>query len=304
MTKQNLRPTVVLFTSVRRHPSIFNLILRNIQSISTKQLNLKYWFYDDNDMPETSEMLHSFVSANTTTSYLFPKLETPKIVFNQTENNHEWNASLVDRITRIKNMAIMAFKESDAQALFLFDSDIIFNPNTIEYIFSLNFNIVSEIFWTQFTLNSPFLPNVWDYQTYKHETPESILRLRMPGIYKVGGLGGCVMLRKRPLDNGLDYTRIPNEQYWGEDRHFSVRAVCLGYQLIVDSHYPAYHVYRLSQVQDCTTWMNAGYDPNYFSNWLDPNWEKAIRERFIDKKYSITERIKKAIKILINVNSG
>lgn len=77
--------------------------------------------------------------------------------------------------------------------------------------------------------------------------------MRIPGIYEVGGLGACTLISQHAIKAGVSYNQIRNISYWGEDRHFCIRAAALGIPLFVDTHYPALHLYRdsdLSKVED------------------------------------------------------
>src|SRR5690606_16569030 len=40
-----------------------------------------------------------------------------------------------------------------------------------------------------------------------------------------------------------------NISFWGEDRHFCIRAQALGFDLFVDTNYPAFHIYREDDLQ-------------------------------------------------------
>jgi len=74
-------------------------------------------------------------------------------------------------------------------------------------------------------------------------------RLRRPGLYPVGGLGACTLISRRAIEAGVRYQRIPNLTYWGEDRHFCIRAQALGFDLWADTHCPPRHLYRRSGVE-------------------------------------------------------
>lgn len=104
------------------------------------------------------------------------------------------------------------------------------------------------------------MPQVWLYDEYSmvhKESPEVlndtevnkrynnfIQQLRKPGIYEVGGLGACTLISKQAIDKGVNFTKIYNSSFWGEDCHFCIRAAALGLKLYVDTNYPAYHIYR------------------------------------------------------------
>lgn len=72
--------------------------------------------------------------------------------------------------------------------------------------------------------------------------------MQQPGIYEVGGLGACTLISSSALSSGISYDRVRNISYWGEDRHFCIRAAALGFPLFVDTHFPALHLYRDSDL--------------------------------------------------------
>lgn len=67
---------------------------------------------------------------------------------------------------------------------------------------------------------------------------------RTPGIYKVGGIGGCNLISRKVIEAGVNYNPIYNLSWtnW-EDRAFCVRAAVHGFSLYLDTNYPAVHLY-------------------------------------------------------------
>lgn len=80
-------------------------------------------------------------------------------------------------------------------------------------------------------------------------------QLRQPGVYEVGGLGACTLIRRSALEKGVRFERIRNLSLWGEDRHFCVRAAALGIPLFVDTRNPAFHIYRDSDLEGADRYM-------------------------------------------------
>jgi cellulose synthase/poly-beta-1,6-N-acetylglucosamine synthase-like glycosyltransferase len=127
---------------------------------------------------------------------------------------------------------------------------------------------------------TPWLPNVWDFHNYQFSSVESILRLRTPGTYPVGGLGAITLIRRDAIEKGARYEPIPGiADYPGEDRHFSIRCAAAGIPLHVDTMYPAFHIYRPDeQLNEAREWFENGCGEHYFNSWfLTPEWEKQIR---------------------------
>jgi hypothetical protein len=57
--------------------------------------------------------------------------------------------------------------------------------------------------------------------------------------------GACTLVKRKVFEADVDYTQIPNiyKALRGEDRHFCVRAACAGFEMWVDTHCPATHLY-------------------------------------------------------------
>lgn len=53
-------------------------------------------------------------------------------------------------------------------------------------------------------------------------------KLREPGVYEVGGLGACTLISQNALQQEVNFSKIPNLTFGGEDRHFCIRAAAMG----------------------------------------------------------------------------
>ncbi|MGE5405052.1 MAG: glycosyltransferase, partial [Candidatus Saccharibacteria bacterium] len=117
--------------------------------------------------------------------------------------------------------------------------------------------------WTEWTPGSGKMPQVWlsghygfrwghesfnTDETYRAHAIEFLRQLTVPGVYEVGGLGACTLISRKAIEHGVSFGCVKNVDYWGEDRHFCIRATVLGIGLYVDTHYPAYHIYRESDL--------------------------------------------------------
>jgi len=273
-------PEITLFSAIRQDPEILFLFLEALKRLSYPG-KLSFWFYDDNDQHESKQLLLSFCKENG--AEILPSLGFPIQAFIKTEETHQWNTAIVDRVIAIKNFAIARFLHTTAEYLFLIDSDLILQPQTLEVLLEAQSWIVSEVFWTQWkqsTLPTPYLPNVWDIHEYLFYSAESILRLREPGLYRVGGLGACTLINRQALEAGINFSRITGVNFWGEDRHFCIRASCLGIGLYADTQAPPFHIYRKSLIPQCQEWLKLRCCRSFFENWLDEAWEKQVRSLF------------------------
>lgn len=273
-------PEITLFSPVRQDPQILSLFLQSLRQ-SSYPGKLSFWFYDDNDQEESRQLLLSFCEESG--AEILPSLRFAPQAFIKTEETHQWNAAIVDRVIAIKNFAIARFLHTTAEYLFLIDTDLILQPQTLEVLLETECWIVSEVFWTQWQRSlshTPYLPNVWDIHEYLFSSAESILRLREPGLYRVGGLGDCTLIRRQALEAGVNFSRVTGVNFWGEDRHFCIRASCLGIGLYAEKQVPPFHLYRKSLIPQCQEWLKLGSRSSFFETWLDKEWERQIRSLF------------------------
>ena len=216
------RVPVVVFSPVRLAAHVLKETLVELGALRQETVTLEHWFYDDNDDPESSRLLQEFCSHRCGRARILSDLALGSATPDRNGSEHVWTRPLVDRIAAIKNLALVEFLKTQAEAIFLVDADIALPPNIIEHLHSLDLPIVSEVFWTRWRPWEPYLPNVWDRQVYWFSSVESLLRLRIPGQYKVGGLGACTLVRRPPIEHGVSFSRIEGLSLWGEDRHFCV----------------------------------------------------------------------------------
>lgn len=277
----SLQPTevkkVLIGGPICQKPNILKEFLNSLKHLNQKTISIDYFFIDDNKIEESSALLQNFmneVSANKC-RIIKNRVNSGDYVCN--ESTHCWNEDLVWKVANFKDLIIKKTIEDNYDYLFLIDSDILLNPNTIQHLVQTKKDIISEVFWTKWSADAQPLPQVWLYDTYtqyeigiyENISNEEIYKrrnkflddMRKPGVYEVGGLGACTLLSKKALLAGVSFKRVKNITFWGEDRHFCVRATALGLKLFVDTHYPAYHIYRESDLAGTEQFKK---DNNYY----------------------------------------
>jgi GT2 family glycosyltransferase len=250
---------VLIGSPVHQKEAILNEFLISLEELEKKNLQVDYCFIDDNFDVNSSILLNEFKERNENVTILKPN-EALKSIYICDDFTHIWSDELIEKVSRFKNNIIELAKKEGYDYLFFIDSDIILHPNTLNRLISDDKEIVANIFWTKWIPDAPESPQVWlkdEYTLYdsgsnrsligdeaKQKTEEFLDMLRKPGVYKVGGLGACTLISKSAILKGVNFDRIYNLSFWGEDRHFCIRAGALGIQLYVDTFYPAYHIYR------------------------------------------------------------
>ncbi len=253
---------VLIGGPVRQRPNILKEFLKSLEEVDKSDLEVDYFFVDDNNDSKSSDLLEKFskkynMILKKAKDYAF--LSTSDYVCDD-KSTHIWKKDLIKKITLFKNDIIDYARVQKYDYLFFIDSDIVLNRQTIKHLMSRKVDIVSNVFWTQWYTGMPLEPQVWLQDVWScfindwdnplnkngkvRQKLNFFTKLRFPGIYEVGGLGACTLISKNALAKGVSFALLDNISFWGEDRHFCVRAKALGLKLYVDTVYPAYHIYR------------------------------------------------------------
>ena len=311
---------VLISTPVKQKSNILKEFLDSLENLKKDNIEYYYYFVDDNTDVNSSKLLKNFQKSNNNVTLKASKdfgLEE-----NQTyicdNNTHQWKTTLIERIIIYKNDMIKMAKENNFDYLFFVDSDIVLNPNTISHLIKRNVPIVSNVFWTVWKEGGVLLPQVWlqdesscyirdwdnEYseEEKRQKTKNFINMLKVPGIYKVGGLGACTLISKEAIQKGISFSLIDNLSFWGEDRHFCIRARALGIDMYVDTVYPAYHIYRESYLNGVKEFKQNGYNPNlYLNNTINKSKIKNILSKNRKSKENYKVKLKKNLKKLKRV---
>ena len=166
-------------------------------------------------------------------------------LYQKTADDHIWTHDNLTKMHALRNRTVKAMLDGGYDYWFSVDTDVILHPLTLETLIVADKDIVSEIFWTNGWCNA------WMYDQAAGMSQE----WKKPGLYQVGMTGACTLVKRKVFEAGVDYTPIPCivKSLWGEDRHFSIRAACAGFEMWVDTHYPAEHLFTAALYKD---WRN------------------------------------------------
>lgn len=224
-------PHVLIGCIVRQNPAALRAFLNSLTELNRSGCYADCLFIDNNDNRESSSLLANFVLAG---AKVFLETGADKdFILKYALNNNYTHVMIVD-------------------------ADLILHPLTLKQLLLTGKDIVSEIFWTIRGPDRTELPQVWiSGQNFFHAGDNSISaeeknrrtslfinQLKVPGLYQVSALGGCTLISAKAIAKGVNYQQIGNADYPGEDRHFCIRAVILGFNLYVDTHVPALHICR------------------------------------------------------------
>lgn len=267
-------PRILIGSTIRQKPNILKKFFLSLQQLDRSQLNIDCLFLDHNQQKEASTLIETFrlPGAN-----VYWGTITSNEIYQCDEQTHRWNDHLIWQVAANKNFILQYALDHQYSHVFMVDSDLLLHPSTLMQLLSTGKDIVSEIFWTQWYPKTKELPQVWQAGQYSfhvggdristenqtHQIATMLSKLKTPGLYQVGGLGACTLISTRAIAAGVNYQQIPNLDYWGEDRHFCIRATVLGYPLFVDTHFPAIHLYRESALNGLQKyWENVNTPSN------------------------------------------
>ena len=160
--------------------------------------------------------------------------------YEKTHNDHLWTLDLMWKMGELRNRTIREMLDGGYDYWLSVDTDIVLDPWTLYHLINADKDIVSEIFWTQ-APNGRYWCNAWMFDQ-SCGMPEE---WHKPGLYQCGMTGALTLVKRKVFEAGVSYAKIPNinTELRGEDRHFCVRAACAGFELWIDSHCPARHLY-------------------------------------------------------------
>ena len=258
---------ILIASPVYQKKEILSSFLLSLTQLNQEDLLVSYLFIDDNTDVISSNLLSSFVSLHGGTVLPAPK----KIARDDdpnTSNRLKWNDELIWHVARMRNTIMDYAHNHNYDYLFMTDTDLILQPQTLQHLVAAQKDLISEVFWTDWRESDFFsmtdiqnrFPQVWDNgqfdfadpnlndEDYRREGIKWLKRLLQPGVYSVGGLGACTLFSSNVLRSDLRYIQVQDLNLRGEDRHFSVLAQRKGFTLWADTHAEPLHVFSTSEI--------------------------------------------------------
>ncbi|MGG0821836.1 glycosyltransferase family 2 protein [Paenibacillus turicensis] len=259
---------ILIASPIKQAPSILKLFLESLDELVINEFEVDFYFVDNNEEQESIDLLDQFQQKHSNT-IIVKNISTES--YQKNEYTHYWNDELVDKVAQMKDAIIEYALEASYDGLFLVDSDLVLSPDTLSRLEASDKDIISNIFWTRWQPDTEPLPQVWMMDEYsfsqipskkdeaqaQQETANFLEKMKVPGVYEVGGLGACTLISHKALEQGVRFKRLPNVSFWGEDRHFCIRAAALGISMYVDTRQPAYHIYRESDIEGVENYKRA-----------------------------------------------
>lgn len=163
-------------------------------------------------------------------------------IYVKTYNDHIWTKENLSKMSILRNATIKAALDGGYDFWWSIDTDLVLMPETLQTLLEADKDIISEVFWTQSKIGTWWC-NGWMYD--QCDPDGRLFEFAKPGLYQVGMTGALTLVKTDVFRHGVDYSPIPNirKVLWGEDRWFCIRAAVLGYEMWLDTHYPAEHLF-------------------------------------------------------------
>ena len=163
-------------------------------------------------------------------------------VYRKTSDDHLWSKENLSKMSRLRNATVKAALDGEYDYWWSVDTDLVLHPETLAALLNADKDIVSEVFWTQ-AKGGAWWCNAWMFD--QCDSDGHMTEWVEPGLYQVGMTGACTLVRTDVFRHNVSYSEIPNirKVLWGEDRWFCIRAACAGYEMWLDTHFPAEHLF-------------------------------------------------------------
>lgn len=230
---------ILITAPIRQKPEILKLYLDSLKNlkIDNNLFKIDKYFILHNCYDE----LKNYFDNDT---IIIPKND--KTTYEIDKNTHYWKYENFNALANIKNDIVKYSVEKEYDYTFWVDSDLILHPCTLLHLYNalqvMEKHIISEIFWTKWQdADLHEGSNAWLYDQYGGNQA----MFNKADVFKVGGTGALILVDNKVYRAGVNYSYIPNVTYsvW-EDRAFCIRAMVHGFEIFMDTHYPAKHLYR------------------------------------------------------------
>lgn len=298
---------------VRQKHQILSEFLQGLDEADKNGFSVSYYFVDDNVDEKSTELLHDFAQSHEAIIKKGSQLTDLDRFSRYTsdEVTHIWDSTSIRKIAYFKDTIIEYALDHNYDYLFFLDSDIVVDHRTLQQLASRNVEIISNVFWTQWKPNwqlepqcfwmpalnrqskSPFSPPI-SAEEARQLQRNFFAKMRIPGMYKVDGLGACTLISRSALQKGVRFKEIPNLSLLGEDRHFCVRAGAAGIDLYFDTVYPVYHIYREAYLDRVDEFKRDGFQYDMCQTYLPYDQAETVKDsgrvRAIKKAASYVKR--------------
>jgi len=231
---------VLLATPLKQKPYIFTEFQKSIDNLIIPDGVTLDRFYIVNNCPEIIPYI---------TSGSFQEITFEEQTLQQTP--HNWKSEHIRHMIDMRNHCFNVASQGDYDYVFSVDSDLILNPHTLKLLLDYKTDIIGEAYWTKSEIGLWYNASLYNLYNMDQKVTvpnniQAIVDHQVPGVYRVGMTGACILISKRVWQSGVNYSEIPYQ--WAEpiseDRNFCLRAACAGFPIYIDTQIPPYHLFN------------------------------------------------------------
>ncbi|MDK2798757.1 MAG: hypothetical protein PWP27_511 [Clostridiales bacterium] len=272
VVNMNTKFKILIGSVIRQTPHILKNFLDSLNELEKEHYAVDYYFIDNNEEYMSTKILKEFAVKNNTSKPL-ESYRKGKVIIEESrrhdyhindKNIYYWKQDLTCGEINDKNRIVEYCKKKFYDYLLLIESNLMLHPKTLKHLISTRKHIISEIVYDKGCAEPSKSSREWIYNQFlrmqQDKTDDSIHHLDMnvyfsaflqalkqPGIYKMNDINACTLISKEVIQKGINFHRIYNVPTWTEGSHFSIRTAVLGFQIFIDTTYPACEIYTESE---------------------------------------------------------
>jgi hypothetical protein len=253
----------------RQNSTVLAAHLKTMQWQVTNDVQVDLCYVNDLDVDDDDYKAASDILFNSGVRVLNTDVQTRPAgaEYVVASDTHHWNEPTFYWLAEQKQKLLDLAEKEDYDAVFLVDTDLLLEPDTLQSLINSEVPIVSAVFWTQWQQNTPPLPQVWLQHPYgflgsRVKEPDFFRRLVRRELLPVKGLGACTLISVEAIKKKVAVYHpyldgLPTGGMWqGEDRTFSVRANRAHLPLFADAWPDIFHVYRPEDISSIPHWLD------------------------------------------------
>ena len=241
-----IKTKILIAGLIEQEPKITKEYLKSLEELDKQNLREDYFFVITNENQNVMKLLKEFKS----------KIKRRVTIKSESARKSD----------DFKDSIIRYSRKNTYDYIFLTEGNALLHPATLKHLIGTGKDIISEALYSNWGVEEVNPPKISLYDTdllhWKDQNKklfsEQLLqekrafreKLADPGIYEAGGLTGCLLLSKKVLQSGINFSRIRNVEFWGRDYTFIIKARVFGISAFVDTTYPAYHILEKDSLDD------------------------------------------------------
>lgn len=240
---------IAIASVVRGSPDALERFFASLARLSAGGAKLGWIFVNDTDDEASHGELLAFARGHEAEVLEVSRAWTPGT------NAHDARRTSI-RVGLLQDRLAERALMGSAESVLFVEPDLQLDGLTLPVLAAAGVDVVGEVAWSRrpepWESETRLLPSAWEASghalvpatfesegsAYRAMEVEFLRRLEVPGLHRVGGISGCMLVRRRVLEAGVRFSELPNLPWSGHGHAFCVRAVACGFELWADTCVP------------------------------------------------------------------